>query len=89
MEGIVNLELNTFYVILNTGIIIRQRIEKYKLLCDQSNNALNNIKIIANGTGIHWPELDEDLSLKGLLFEYFFTTILPPGAGETSFAMSA
>ncbi|MHC1778581.1 MAG: DUF2442 domain-containing protein [Lentimicrobium sp.] len=27
----------------------------------------NNIEIICNGTGLHWPELDEDLSLTGIV----------------------
>ena len=26
-----------------------------------------NIEIICNGTGLHWPELDEDLSILGIL----------------------
>ncbi|OLY93522.1 Protein of unknown function [Cnuella takakiae] len=33
-------------------------------------DAFMNHRLIADGTGIHWPELDEDLSLKGLLKEY-------------------
>jgi hypothetical protein len=27
----------------------------------------NNIEIICNGTGLHWPDLDEDLSVSGIL----------------------
>jgi hypothetical protein len=27
----------------------------------------NNIDIICNGTGLHWPDLDEDLSLIGIV----------------------
>ena len=27
----------------------------------------NNIEIICNGTGLHWPDLDEDLSITGIL----------------------
>jgi hypothetical protein len=26
-------------------------------------DALNNIEITCNGTGMHWPELDEDISV--------------------------
>ncbi len=26
-----------------------------------------NIELICNGTGLHWPQLDEDLSLLGIL----------------------
>jgi len=28
---------------------------------------LNNIEIICGGTGLHWPDLDEDLSVVGIL----------------------
>jgi hypothetical protein len=28
---------------------------------------LANIEIICNGTGLHWPDLDEDLSILGIL----------------------
>jgi hypothetical protein len=28
---------------------------------------LNNIEITFNGTGLHWPDLDEDLSVIGIL----------------------
>ena len=32
--------------------------------------SLKNYKLIAEGTGIYWPDLDEDLSLKGFLKDY-------------------
>jgi hypothetical protein len=27
----------------------------------------SNIEIICNGTGLHWPDLDEDLSVTGII----------------------
>ncbi len=27
----------------------------------------NNIEIICNGTGLHWPDLDEDLTVTGII----------------------
>jgi len=27
----------------------------------------NNIEIICGGTGLHWPDLDEDLSVPGIM----------------------
>ena len=27
----------------------------------------NNIEIICQGTGLHWPDLDEDLSVTGII----------------------
>ncbi len=41
------------------------------LLNERLRNAapeqLSNIEIICNGTGLHWPELDEDLSVIGIM----------------------
>lgn len=28
---------------------------------------LANIEIICNGTGLHWPDVDEDLSVQGII----------------------
>lgn len=28
---------------------------------------LANIELICNGTGVHWPDLDEDLSVQGII----------------------
>jgi hypothetical protein len=32
-----------------------------------TNDQRNNIEIICNGTGLHWPDLDEDLTVTGIL----------------------
>lgn len=34
---------------------------------------LANVELICNGTGLHWPELDEDLSVIGILEGRFGT----------------
>ncbi|MDQ3842652.1 MAG: DUF2442 domain-containing protein [Bacteroidota bacterium] len=39
----------------------------YKVLKNAHAAVLQHYQLIANGAGIHWPELDEDLSLKGFL----------------------
>jgi hypothetical protein len=28
---------------------------------------LANLELICNGTGVHWPDLDEDLSVQGIV----------------------
>jgi len=38
-----------------------------KSLAAASEEELNNFKISPSGYGIHWPLLDEDLSIPGLL----------------------
>ena len=39
----------------------------YPRLAEASLEALRNWKIAGAGYGIHWPDLDEDLSTEGLL----------------------
>jgi hypothetical protein len=34
-----------------------------------------NFEILGHGDGIHWPEIDEDLSVKGLLTRISHSTI--------------
>ena len=36
-------------------------------LAKASTEALGNYELLGDGEGIHWPELDEDLSVEGLL----------------------
>lgn len=51
----------------DNGLVISVLWNKYKRLLDGSESARNNFRLIGGGTGIHWPELDEDLSLEGLI----------------------
>jgi hypothetical protein len=68
MEAIsIHRELDLFLVVLNTKVILRQKISTYPRLQSATNEQLLAYEWISNGTGIHWPELDEDLSLKGFL----------------------
>jgi hypothetical protein len=36
-----------------------------------------DLNIMNNGTGIHWPSLDEDLSLKGFLRDELLKVVKP------------
>lgn len=36
-------------------------------LSQATKDQLENYKILGDGEGIHWPEIDEDLSVAGLL----------------------
>ena len=60
-------ELDVMLIILNTKAVLRQTISSYKLLKNAKKEALLKYELITGGTGIHWPEIDEDLSLKGFL----------------------
>ncbi len=39
----------------------------YSRLANATQSQLNNYFILGDGEGIHWEDLDEDLSTKGLL----------------------
>jgi len=45
-------------------------LNKYLTLNKATHTQLNNFQIHESGTGIHWPDIDEDLSLKGFLKDY-------------------
>ncbi len=38
-----------------------------KKLSMASDKQLSNVELICDGTGLHWEELDEDLSISGIL----------------------
>ena len=54
-------------ILLNTGGILRETISKYPRLQGASEEQLKNYRLFGKGTGVHWPDIDEDLSLKGFL----------------------
>jgi len=60
-------ELDVMLIKLNTKAVLHQKLSVFKRLKKSDKAALMHYQLIANGTGIHWPLLDEDLSLKGFL----------------------
>ena len=63
----VHVDMDILLIILNTGSVLQEKISKYPRLRDASESALKEYQLIGKGVGIHWPALDEDLSLKGFL----------------------
>lgn len=60
-------ELNMMVIFLNTHKLINLKISDYPLLKNATQKQLDKWQLIAGGVGIHWEELDEDLSLKGFI----------------------
>jgi hypothetical protein len=52
---------------LMDGRVISVPLAWYPRLAAASPEALRNWQIAGGGYGIHWPDLDEDLSTEGLL----------------------
>lgn len=53
------------YIRMESGVEITFPIKENKRLSKGTDRQLNNIEI--SPYGLHWPDLDEDLSFKGLL----------------------
>ena len=60
-------ELDLMLVILNTKAVLHIKLSSYPTLAMAKKEVLLKYELIADGVGIHWSLLDEDLSLKGFL----------------------
>lgn len=60
-------ELDLFLIILTNRRVISRRLSAYSLLEKATDYQLNDYVI--SETGIHWPSVDADLSLRGFLLE--------------------
>ena len=68
-------DLNLMLIVLNTKAVLRQKIPLYPRLKNATIEELEQYQLIAGGTGIHWPLLDEDLSPKGFLRDELRTIV--------------
>ena len=64
---IIDKNLDLLVLILNNGKLIQSKISYWPALKAASPEQLNKRTLISQGIGIHWKELDEDLSLKGFI----------------------
>ncbi len=60
-------ELDLMLVILNTKAVLHIKLSSYPKLAKAKKEILLKYELIADGVGIHWSLLDEDISLKGFL----------------------
>jgi hypothetical protein len=54
-------------ILLNDNREIRFPVFLNKKMKNASVEQISEIEIICEGTGLHWPKLDEDLSVTGIL----------------------
>ena len=52
---------------LEDGRTILVPLEWFPRLRDASSAQLAHYRLVGQGIGIHWPDLDEDISVRGLL----------------------
>ncbi|QWR77086.1 DUF2442 domain-containing protein [Candidatus Magnetomonas plexicatena] len=58
---------DTLSVDLSDGRTIFVPLEWFPRLCYASEAQRNNWRLISKGYGIHWADIDEDISVEGLL----------------------
>lgn len=68
----------TLSIELSDGRTIAVPLDWYPRLAHGTDNERNNWRLIAKGRGIHWPDLDEDISVENLLAGQ------PSGESQTS-----
>jgi Protein of unknown function (DUF2442) len=75
----VTVTLDALTVDLSDGRSITVPLAWYPRLMNATASELQNWRLIGKGYGIHWEELDEDISVEGLLLGK------PSGESQTSF----
>ncbi len=58
---------DSFIVYLTDGRSISVPLVWYPRLFNAKKQELENYELIGDGEGIHWPDLDEDISAEGIL----------------------
>ena len=62
-------ELDLMLVVLNNKKVLTTPISKSMKLLLATEDQRKNYTLLGDGVAIHWPDIDEDISLKGLLQE--------------------
>jgi hypothetical protein len=65
---------------LEDGRELRVPVEWYPSLRDATNEQRRRWEFIGGGVGVHWPELDEDLSIRGMLAPHMTRSTRPHSA---------
>ncbi|WP_416867730.1 MAG: DUF2442 domain-containing protein [Imperialibacter sp.] len=70
-------DLDLMLIVLNNKKVLTRNISSIKKLKNATPEQLSNYNLISNGVGVHWPDVDEDLSLKGFLKEEISSVTVP------------
>ena len=54
-------------LVLSDGREVRTPLEFYPTLARATEKQLENLRLIGGGSGIHWTDLDEDLSVESIV----------------------
>ncbi|MBV6425986.1 MAG: hypothetical protein KIPDCIKN_00477 [Haliscomenobacter sp.] len=64
-------EMDLLLIVLNNKKVLKRKISASARLLTATPQQLQNLQLLGDGIAIHWPDVDEDLSLKGFLKEEF------------------
>jgi len=64
-------EKRMVYVELTDGRIVGFPAERFPLLKKASQEQLQTVSLRMNGTALRWEELDEDISVSGIVYGHF------------------
>ncbi|MEQ8812386.1 MAG: DUF2442 domain-containing protein [Imperialibacter sp.] len=70
-------ELDLMLIVLNNKKVLTRNISGIEKLKNATAEQLANYSLISKGVGVHWPDVDEDLSLKGFLKEELSSVSVP------------
>ncbi len=70
-------DLDLMLVVLNNGKVLQRTLSFSQRLQQATAEQLSHYEFIGEGTGIHWPEVDEDISLRGFLEEELLQVAKP------------
>lgn len=70
-------DLDLMLIVLNNGSVLQRTLSFSQRLQQATPEQLSHYTFIGEGTGIHWPEVDEDLSLRGFLEEELLQVAKP------------
>ena len=62
-------DLDLMLVVLTNGKVLHRTLSASSRLRSATLPQLNNYRLIGQGAGVHWEDIDEDLSLKSFLKE--------------------
>ena len=68
-------DLDLMLIVLTNKKVLTHPISSSQLLADATEEQRNHYELIGKGVGVHWPDLDEDLSLKSFLQEEIIRSV--------------
>lgn len=60
-------DMDLILIVLSNKKVLTYPISSSQRLSDATEEQRNNYEFIGRGVGVHWPDVDEDLSLEGFL----------------------